>query len=363
VRPPTDRISTEVTGIDAFDRCLSTPATILDAIATLGPTESMNAMLRPRPLLITATAIVTAVFMVPAPAGPTIDADWTGVPLREVATRLTTLGGVAIVVDRRIDPSTPITLAVSAEPLDEVLAAVATQAAAEVAVLDGHARIAPADAAARARAGEAAREQEIRRLEPKLQRFARARRAWSWPEAAQPRDLLAAAAAEAGIALDGLDALPHDHFPSADMPPAPLAERLDLVLAHFDARVEWKTIAAPGQQPMFRIVPIAPTAAAAVRKPWRPRTTRAQPAPDAAHTYALRVAAPLDDLLATLAKRFGLTLELANAVLEQRGISPREIVRLDVKDASREAILDAVLDPLGLGWRIEGTTLRVGDGM
>lgn len=323
----------------------------------------MNAMLRPRPLLIAATAIVAAFLMAPAPAAPTIDAHWTGVPLREVATRLTTLGGVAIVVDRRIDPSTAITLAVSAEPLDEVLAAVAPQAAAEVALLDGHARIAPADAAALARAGEAAREQEIRRLEPKLQRLAQARRAWAWPEGAQPRDLLAAAAAEAGIALEGLSALPHDHFPSADMPPLSLAERLDLVLAHFDARVEWKKIPAPGQQPMFRIVPIAATASAPHRKPpWSPRITPAQRAPEVAHTYSLRVAAPLDDLLATLAKRFGLTLELDRAVLEQRGIAPREIVRLDVKHASREALLDAVLDPLGLGWQIEGTTLRVGAG-
>lgn len=321
----------------------------------------MNAMLRPRPLLIAATAIVAAVGMAPAPAAPTIDAHWTGVPLREVATRLTTLGGVAIVVDRRIDPSAAITLAATAEPLEQVLAAVATQGTAEVALLDGHARIAPADAAARARAGESAREQEIRRLEPKLQRLAQARRAWAWPDGAEPRELLAAAASEAGIALEGLGALPHDHFPSADMPPLPLAERLDLVLAHFDRRVEWKNFAAPGQQPMFRIVPIATTASAAVRKPpWRPRTTPPQRSSDVAHTYSLRVAAPLDELLATLARRFGLTLEFDREVLEQRGIAPREIVRLDVKDASREALLDAILDPLGLGWRIEGTTLRVG---
>ncbi|MFN9272463.1 MAG: hypothetical protein ACK6DO_05465 [Planctomycetia bacterium] len=328
----------------------------------LGPPESMNAMLRPRTLLIAATAIVAAVWMAPAPAARTIDADWTGVPLREVAARLTTLGGVAIVVDRRLDPSMAITLAVSSESLDEVLEAVENQADAEVALLDGHARIAPADAAARARAGEAAREQEIRRLEPRLQRLAQGRRAWSWPEGAQPRALLAAAAAEAGIALEGLGTVPHDHFPSADMPPLPLAERLDLVLAHFDHRVEWKKRAAfAGQQPVFRIVPIAATASAAPRTaPWSPRATQAQPPPDVAHTYSLRVAAPLDDLLATLAKRFALTLELDRAALEQRGIAPREIVRLDVKDASREALLDAVLDPLGLGWRIEGKMLRVG---
>jgi len=365
VRSPTDHVSTEVTGIDDSDLCLSKTTTILDPTVTLGPPESMTAMLKPRPLLTAAIAIVAAVWMSPAPAARTIDADWTGVPLREVTRRLTSLGGVAIVVDRRIDPSTAITLVAFAEPLEEVLAAVATQGAAEVALLDGHARIAPAHAAALARAGEAARAQEIRRLEPTLQRLAQARRSWAWPNGAQPRELLAAAAAEAGIAIEGLDAVPHDHFPSADMPPLPLAERLDLVLAHFDRRVEWKKIFNPaGQRPMFRIVPIAATASGAVRNaPWSPRATLPQRTPHVATTYSLRVAAPLDDLLATLAKRFGLTLQLDRAGLEQRGIAPREIVRLDVKDASREALLDAVLDPLGLGWQIEGTTLRVADGM
>jgi hypothetical protein len=322
----------------------------------------MKAMLRPRPLLIAATAIFSALWMADAHAAPTIDAHWTGVPLREVAARLTDRGGVAIVVDRRLDPSAPIALAASGEPLDTVLEAVAAQGGAEVALLDGHARIAPAAAAALARAGEAAREQEIRRLEPKLQRLAQARRAWTWPDGAQPRDLLAAAAAEAGIAIEGLGTLPHDHFPAADLPPLPLAERLDLVLAHFDRRIEWKQTAAPAaQRPVFQIVPIAATASTAPRQtPWSPRATRPPRSPDVAHTYSLRVAAPLDELLTTLAKRFGLSLDLDRAALEGRGIAPREIVRLDVKDASREALLDAVLDPLGLGWQIEGKTLRVG---
>jgi hypothetical protein len=322
----------------------------------------MKAMLRPRLLLIAATAIFSALWMADAPAAPAIDADWTGVPLREVAARLTDLGGVAVVVDRRLDPTAPIALAASGEPLDAVLEAVAAQGGAEVALLDGHARIAPAAAAALARAGAAAREQEIRRLEPKLQRLAQARRAWTWPDGARPRDLVAAAAAEAGIALEGLGAVPHDHFPAADLPPLPLAERLDLVLAHFDARVEWQQTAAPAaERPVFQIVPIIATASTAPRHPpWSPRATRPSRSPDVAHTYSLRVAAPLDDLLATLAKRFGLALDLDRAALERRGIAPREIVRLDVKDASREALLDAVLDPLSLGWQIEGKTLRVG---
>lgn len=318
-------------------------------------------MLRPRPLLIAATAIIAAAGIDRAPAAPPIDAQWTGVPLREVAARLANIGGVAVIVDRRLDPTAPVTLSASAAPLDEVLAAVATQRDAEVALLAGHARITPAGNAARIRAAEALREQEIRRLASTLRRLAQAPKSWTWPDGARPRDLVAVAADDAAIALEGLDTLPHDHFPSADLPPLPLAERLDLVLAHFDARVEWKPVADPaGRRPTFRIVPIAATASAPPAKtPWRVATARPRP-PESAVTYSLKVAAPLDELLATLARQFGLALDLDRQALERRGIAPREIVRLDVKDASREALLDAVLDPLALGWRIEGDTLRVG---
>ena len=255
----------------------------------------------------------------------------------------------------------PVTLAASALPLDEVLATVARERDAEVALLAGHARITRAGGAARARAAEALREQEIRRLAPALRRLAQAPKSWTWPDGARPRDLVAAAADDAGIAVDGLDTLPHDHFPAADLPPLPLAERLDLVLAHFDARVEWRLGADPAaRRPTFRIVPIAATASAPPAKtPWRVAAARPRP-PESAATYSLKVAAPLDELLATLARQFGLALDLDRQALERRGVAPREIVRLDVKDASRESLLDAVLGPLSLGWRIEGDTLRVG---
>jgi hypothetical protein len=41
------------------------------------------------------------------------------------------------------------------------------------------------------------------------------------------------------------------------------------------------------------------------------------------------------------------------------GISPGEIVRATVTDASRDELLRAILDPLTLDWTIDGTSLRV----
>ena len=76
-------------------------------------------------------------------------------------------------------------------------------------------------------------------------------------------------------------------------------------------------------------------------------------------TYSLQVAAPLDALLATLAKRLELTLDIDRALLHARGIAGGEIIRLDVTNVSRDELLEAILDPLALDWQIEEQTLRV----
>lgn len=296
-----------------------------------------------------------------------IDATWTGVPLRKVAGRLSTMTGLAIVIDRRIDPDTRISLTASDEALPKVLATLAKEARAEVVLLASHARLTPSGSAARLRAAERLRVAEIRRLSAADKARVTARSVWSWPAGATPRDLAAAAATAAGIALTGLDTLPHDHFPTAALPPLSLAERLDLLLAHFDRRVEWKNIgqAADGR-PTFAIVSLAgvpvdaadrltgPDDRAGVWPPTPPGKKAA-----AGATYSLQVAAPLDALLATLAKQLELTLDIDRASLRARGIAGGEIIRLDVTNVSRDELLEAILDPLALDWQIEEQTLRV----
>jgi hypothetical protein len=293
-----------------------------------------------------------------------IDVSWNGLPLRQAAARLSELSGLPVVVDRRIDPDTRLSLDAFGEPLAEVLAKVAAAAGGSVAVLESHVRIATPEVARRLAAAERLRVAELRTLDGNSRKRVLERRGWRWPDGARPRDLVASAATEGGISIAGIDSLPHDHFPGAELPELTLAERLDLVLAHFDRRIEWKnrSRAADGP-PTFAIVPIdAPDdrakPAAIPKAGMKPRPAQARPPAEA--TYSLRVEAPLDELLATVSKRLGLTLELDRRGVEARGIAAGEIVRLNVENASRETLLDAILDPLGVGWQIDGTTLKVG---
>lgn len=292
-----------------------------------------------------------------APPDTPVTALWTSLPLRDWAARATALAGRPVVVDRRLDPETTVSRDCRGESLRDVLAAVAATAGGTVEPLRSWIRIAPAAEAGRATRGERERLAELAALPTAARATPAARRAWSWPDGARPRDLVAAAAAEAGVALAGLDAVPHDHLPGASLPPLSLAERLDLVLAHYDLRVAWT---AADDVAEGRIVPLAaadgppPVAAGA-----RPRPAPRGPAATTADRYTLRLAAPLDETLAALGPRLGLEVELDRESLAARGILPGEIVRATVTDASREQLLDAILGPPGLRWRIEGRRLLV----
>jgi hypothetical protein len=287
-----------------------------------------------------------------------VRASWTRVPIRLWADGATRIAGMPVIVDRRLDPAVAVTLDCRGEPLRDVLDRVAAAAGAEVDVLRSSLRIVPHAVAGRAVAAEAARDAAVAGLPAAMRRQASAREAWSWPAAATPRDLVATVAGRSGLGLTGIETIPHDHFPAASLPPLSLAERLDLVLAHVDRRIAWT---ADGGA----IVPIDAglgaladgTAAAPVApQPRRDGTRKPGVVRD---LYSLRVEAPLDQALEAIATRLDLDLALDAASLSARGIAPAEIVRVDVRDATRDELLDAVVKPLGLAWTITGGQLRV----
>lgn len=288
-----------------------------------------------------------------------VHASWTRLPLRQWTERASALAGLPVVLDRRIDPDTLVTLAADGEPARQVLATVAGMAGAVAEELEGSLRLVPAAAAGLASRAERDRARRVAALSAGPQAKLTARQAWRWPVGAQPRDLVARAAAEARVELVGLERIPHDHFPAADLPPLSLAERLDLVLAHFDQRVLWE---ATPRGPRGTIVAIdqdvAPDAPEQDRsqRPFRRSPRRTVTVRD---EFTLRLEAPLDQALAAIGERLGLTPDLDAESLAARGIAPGEIVRAAVEKASRDELLDAVLQPLGLAWKIEGDRLRV----
>jgi len=336
------------------------PAFVL-AVAALGVTPCLAA---PREIAV-------------AGLDAAVQASWTQVTLRDWAERASRIAGLPVIIDRRLDPAFPITLDCRGEPLHDVLDRVATMVGGQVEVLASSVRIGPLSVAGLASAAEQARDAELASLPPALRRTAHQRAAWTWPTAARPRDLLATTAREAGLELDGLDAIPHDHLPAATLPMLSLAERLDLVLAHYDRRIAWTTRGAevvlldagmtarghaprPAAASQLEPQPSPKAQSTPQSQPQRKPTPRPLANPTTTReTFSLRLAAPLDQALAAVAARLSLDLTIDAPSLAARGIAPGEIARVDVREVSRAELLDAIVAPFGLAWSIDAGTLRV----
>jgi hypothetical protein len=308
-----------------------------------------------------------------------ITATWSGIGLREWAGRVGHTAGLPVLVDRRLDPDTAIRLECREEPLREVIARAAAVAGGEVATLDSSIRIVPRGMASLVSRAEAARKTRLASLPSHQRSVLDTPMAWQWAAGARPRDLVAAAATKAGVAIEDVAIVPHDHQPAMSLRELTLAEGLDLLLCPFDLRVDWQAAPAAARVPTGRIIAIdavlpPPTATAKLVKPTAGKPAAGKPTagkppgrrpgpqpkgPAAEHTYSLQVAAPLEELLAAIASRLGLTLDLDRESLTRRGIAPGELVRATVKDASRDELLAAILGPLDLTWTIKGDTLRV----
>lgn len=64
-------------------------------------------------------------------------------------------------------------------------------------------------------------------------------------------------------------------------------------------------------------------------------------------------------MLAAVAAQLQVGLILDHDSLRASGVSPREIVRVTIQDASAAALLDAILKPLMLKWTLAEQQLRV----
>ncbi|MGH7194587.1 MAG: hypothetical protein ACREJM_13800, partial [Candidatus Saccharimonadales bacterium] len=146
---------------------------------------------------------------------------------------------MAILLDRRVDPDQPLTLAVDAVVLEEAVENVAHHCQTEVSWFGPLAYLGPRRAARRLRSLAALRGQDAAQLTAKRrQAFARDR-AWRWNDLATPRELCQGLAEEANARLESLDLLPHDLWAAADLPPLSWTDRLTLLANEFDLTFEF----------------------------------------------------------------------------------------------------------------------------
>ncbi len=219
-------------------------------------------------------------------------------------------------------------------------------------------------------------------------------RRWQWEELAEPRTLVQQLAQEAKVQIEGLDEIPHDLWPAADLPPLSWTDRMTLVLTGFGLTFEWtdradriRLVPLPKQSLVASAYPMTLTqaklddlaaqfphaqierttngitlrgteeehhrlqqllqqSATGLRRPRRTTTT----------VHTLRVSQqPVGAILKTLEQKLELRVDFASDVTEQ--LQTR--VSFDLREVPLEKLLDATLTPAGLTHRRDGEVIRI----
>lgn len=321
---------------------------------------------------------------------------WDGVPLRTAVADLARLHRVAVLLDRRVDPERPLQLERRSVSLAEVVRAVAEAHGFDSATVGSAIVIGPTSAVRRLRTLVQLRADDVRRLPPERQQALLRRRSLAWPDLATPRDLLADLASEAGLRAEGLDRVPHDLWGQARLGELSWVERATLVANQYDLTfqltddgrgVRWVPVAEPveierrypgGPQPAdtarrwqaeypnatvraegaqvvvrgpLEVHELLGAAGRPKPKPAPPKGTASAPAT----RYTLRVQnVPLARLVAELADKQGLPVELDRAGLAAAGKSPDVLVSVDVEEVDLDTLLRRAVEPAGLRVEFRG---------
>ena len=282
-----------------------------------------------------------------------VDIFWSNNPLRRAFDSISQARQTAILIDRRVDPGRELSVTLVGVTLVSALKQIAAGQGLELSRLDNILYLGPAASAGRLTTARVELAADIRRLPKESQRKLFARKAVSWPDLAEPRDLIDRLAREGGVKIERLDLIPHDLWAAADLPSLTLADRLMLIAFQFDLALK-----PLGDGRELRLVPL--TAAASDQSAAKPD---ARPAPGASDKPAneqpgdielVRIERlvirekPLGAVLNQLAKRLGLDLRIDREAIGKSGVSLDQRVSVKVENATIDKLFDELLAGTGL---------------
>jgi hypothetical protein len=321
---------------------------------------------------------------------------WQDRGLRDGLVRLSQKYGVAIFLDRRIDPDQELTLVARDQSLEEVLRRISADAHAGIAIVGPVIYFGPPETASKLATLAALRRQDASKLSSDIKTRLLRADVWQSDELTQPRQLLDGLARQAGMTLENGDIIPFDLWPAVSLPPLAWTDRLSLLVAGFGLTYE---IGDRGTS--LRLVP-QPTAVA-LEKIYTPRGNAASLAaqlgrvlPDAKiHTESQKLVVtasqedhekidrllsgqtirtakpakkvgeklytlhtgkePAGEVVSSVAKSIGKKLEYDASVLNKL----KSIVQIDQDNVTLEYLLETTLQPLGLTYRLTDESLEI----
>ena len=302
-----------------------------------------------------------------------VQATFQRIPLARLVSRLSTISDGIIVLDRQIDPTQYITLACEGESLHTVLWRLADETETEIAILESSVWITPYSKASQLEQADRKRQRTLRQFPVTAQKQLGTKRPLQWLAGQQPAtlimDLLAQpitsgqpATTGLTITTDGLpEEIPHDHLAAQTIPPLTLPEQLDLIAMQYDQQLLWSRGSESPSTLVVTPAPLPPSSGTKRRDPeQKPASTRPpKNKMSNRERYTLRVAAPFEELFQAISQRLNLEPSIDTEAFKAHSINAQEIIRLEIKDANRDQLLDAIVKPLGLTWSIDDKTLHV----
>lgn len=331
-------------------------------------------------------------------------ATWENVDLRTIAGRISAARHVALVVDRRIDPSRARSFSADGELLGAFLERLAGESSAGTSVTGSVVYVGPAAAALKLRTLVALRQSELAEVAGKSgsarRRELTRATGFQWNDLDRPSDLVERLAQEHRLNLEGQEQIPHDLWGAATIPDASFVEALSLILIQWDLTFEWidraagirlvnvpervvieKRHRAPARElaelaidrcrdqvPGLEMRSAGKGEIAAVgtieqhealERLLRPAAGPAKKAPTST-TFTLqfkngRVKSLLEKLSGPADGQW--RFEYDAAALRSAGIDLDQRISFEVNKAPIEELLKAALDPLGLAFSVEGKTI------
>ena len=166
---------------------------------------------------------------------------WANVELRSLFQKLSTERRVAILLDRRVDPTTRLAVDIVNRSLRDGLQDLARKVNAEISVPENVVYVGPPAATRKLRTLIELRSAEV---QTKLVRENRRnelskRQSYSWDDLDAPGEILTRIADRCHLTVRHLDLIPHDLWAAGHLPGVTCAEALSLILVQFDLTFSW----------------------------------------------------------------------------------------------------------------------------
>ena len=332
---------------------------------------------------------------------------WQDQRLRDGLRRLTRNREIAIVLDRRIDPGRKLTLQLKNVTLRELLGVIATEADAQLSVLDNVVYIGPPETAARLRT-------VVELISARLpgtgvaqsgRAFALLkRRSLSWQDLDEPADIVRAVSEAYGLNIASTAGVPHDLWAAGHVPDVPAPIALMVVLSQFDLSFEWTPdwsgihivpmpqspriersfsirrgsavdlaakldgslpglqVAARGSrglrasgtiEQLEQVERVLHPERFAQQRPAQRPTTGA-----VAFTFEVKNA-PLNAVMARLEQQAGFQFEYDRTAIANAGIDLEGVINLNLNKANEDELLEAMFNGTGLRFERDGKNVRV----